>query len=78
MLNQVQITNKSLLKENQTMRTQLESKERLVSHLENKVTQIMLENEETVIKLKSEIITFKNQIEQAEEATRKKLELLKQ
>lgn len=77
MLNQVQITNKSLLKENQTMRTQLESKERLVSHLENKVTQIMLENEETVIKLKSEIITFKNQIEQAEEATRKKLELLK-
>jgi hypothetical protein len=38
----------------------------------------MLENEETVIKLKSEIITFKNQIEQAEEATRKKLELLKQ
>ena len=78
MLNQVQITNKSLIKENQTMRSQLESKERLVSHLENKVTQIMLENEETVIKLKSEIITFKNQIEQAEEATRKKLELLKQ
>ena len=34
MLNQVQITNKSLLKENQTMRTQLESKERLVSHLD--------------------------------------------
>ena len=38
MLNQVQITNKSLIKENQTMRSQLESKERLVSHLENKVT----------------------------------------
>ena len=38
----------------------------------------MLENEETVIKLKSEIITLKNQIDQAEEATLKKLELLKE
>ena len=49
-----------------------------MAHLENKVTQIMLENEETVIKLKSEIVLLKGQIEQSDAATKRKLEHLKQ
>lgn len=38
----------------------LESKEKLISHLENKITTTMIEKEEIIIKLKSEIVLLKN------------------
>ena len=52
LLNAIQIDNKNLLEENNAFKSRLESKDRLVAHLENKVTNIMLENEDTMLKLK--------------------------
>jgi len=72
-LNEVQIDNKNLSDENAALKTRLEAKERRVTHLENKVTQILIENEENVLHLKSEIILFKNQIDQNEAQTNKQL-----
>ena len=60
LLNQVQIDNKNLLEENSALKTRLESKDRLIAHLENKVTHIMIENENASLKLKSEVILLKN------------------
>lgn len=73
MLNQCQIDNKNLTEENNALKTRIESKDRLVAHLENKVTQIMIENEETILKLKSEIVLMKNSIDTNNGATSKKL-----
>ena len=63
LLNAIQIDNKNLQEENNAYKSRLESKDRLVAHLENKVTNIMLENEDTILKLKSEIVLLKNQID---------------
>ena len=48
------------MEENSALKIRLESKDRLITHLENKVTHIMLENEEANLKLKSEIVLLKN------------------
>jgi len=45
------------------LESKLESKEKLISHLEKKITSTMIEKEEIIIKLKSEIVILKNQIE---------------
>jgi len=49
-----------LIDENAALKTRLDSKDRRVTHLENKVTNILIENEETCIKLKSEIVLMRN------------------
>ena len=69
----MQIDNKNFVEENRALKLRLESKDRLVAHLENKVTHIMLENEETLLKLKSEIVLLKNQIDTNGESTTKQL-----
>jgi hypothetical protein len=48
-------------------------KERLVSHLENKVTQIIMDNEEQSVKLKSEIVLLQLKLDTAEENLKKKM-----
>lgn len=73
MLNQVQIDNKNFQEENNAYKNRLESKDRLVAHLENRVTNIMIEHEETILKLKSEIVLLKNQIDTNEDTTTKQL-----
>ena len=78
LLNQVQIDNKNFVEENRALKLRLESKDRLVAHLENKVTHIMLENEETLLKLKSEIVLLKNQIDTNGESTTKQLLLMRE
>jgi hypothetical protein len=47
----------------------------LVNHLEGKVTQTMIDKEEMVIKLKSEIVLQKNMLELNEEKFQNKLEM---
>lgn len=73
LLNAIQIDNKNLLEENNAFKSRLESKDRLVAHLENKVTNIMLENEDTMLKLKSEIVLLKNSIDTNDQTTTKQL-----
>ena len=73
LLNAIQIDNKNLLEENNAFKSRLESKDRLVAHLENKVTNIMLENEDTMLKLKSEIVLLKNSIDTSDQTTTKQL-----
>jgi len=73
MLNQSQIDNKNLNEESSALKTRLEAKDRLVAHLENKVTHIMVENEEIIFKMKSEIVLMKNSIDSNSGATNKKL-----
>lgn len=48
---------------NTKIESKLESKDKLVNHLEKKVTSVMLEKEEIIIRLKSEIVILKNKIE---------------
>ena len=59
--------------ENNALKTRIEAKERLVAHLENKVTHIMIENEETILKLKTEVVLLKNSIDTNDGVTSKKL-----
>lgn len=46
-------------------------------HLENKVTNILVENEESCLKLKSEIVLLKNQIDQNSAMTSKQLQQMR-
>ncbi|CDW76064.1 UNKNOWN [Stylonychia lemnae] len=62
LFNKVQIENKQLRINNTKIESKLESKEKLISHLEKKITSTMVEKEEIIIKLKSEIVILKNQM----------------
>jgi 3-methyladenine DNA glycosylase Mpg len=55
-LNAVQIKNKNLADDNAKLAEKLLGKERLIAHLEGKVTSIMVDNEDVTVKLKSEIV----------------------
>lgn len=77
LLNQVQIDNKNLQDENASLKTRLDGKDRRVVHLENKVTNILVENEESCLKLKSEIVLLKNQIDQNGMTTSKQLKQMR-
>lgn len=45
----------------------------MINHLESKVTSVMVEKEEIIIKLKSEIVLLKNKLELNEEKFQEKL-----
>jgi len=77
LFNKIQIENKNLRIYNQKCESKLESKQNLVNHLEDKVTQVMVDKEEAVIKLKSEIVLLKNKLELNEEKFQNKLEMQK-
>ena len=47
----------------------------MVNHLVDKVTAVMVDKEEIVIKLKSEIVLLKNKLELNEEKFKNKLEI---
>ncbi len=55
-MNAVQIKNKNLADDNAKLAEKLLGKERLIAHLEGKVTSIMVDNEDVTVKLKSEIV----------------------
>ena len=78
LFNKIQLENKGLRQLNQKVESKLESKERLIDHLEDKVTKIMLDKEEIIIKLKSEIVLSKNQIEASESTFEQRLAVDKQ
>lgn len=78
LFNRVQLDNKNLRQLSQKVESKLESKERLIDHLEDKVNKVMLDKEEIVIKLKSEIVLFKNQIEASESNFEQRLAVDKQ
>ena len=67
LFNKIQIENKNLRIYNQKCESKLESKQNLINHLEGKVTSVMVEKEEVIIKLKSEIVLLKNKLELDEE-----------
>lgn len=56
----MQSENKALRSTNIKLESQLESKEKLVSLLEHKVTQIMIEKEDVIVKLKADIVLLKS------------------
>jgi hypothetical protein len=45
---------------NKKLESKIEAKERLVTHLEAKVTQVMIDKEEIIVKLKSDIVMLKD------------------
>lgn len=73
MLNQIQIDNKNITEENISLKLRIDSKDRQVAHLENRVTNNLLEHEETILKLKSEIVLLKNSINCNDSDTTKQL-----
>ena len=75
MATEYKIENKNLRSYNQKCESKLESKQSLVNHLEDKVTSVMVEKEEIIIKLKSEIVLLKNKLELNEEKFQNKLEM---
>lgn len=46
------------------MESKLDAKERLVRHLEDKVTKDMIEKENIIVKLKSDIVLLKSNLQQ--------------
>ena len=75
LFNKLQIENKNLRIYNQKCESKLESKQNLINHLESKVTSVMVEKEEIIIKLKSEIVLLTNKLELNEEKFQEKLEM---
>ena len=51
---------------NKKVEAKLEAKERLIGHLEGKVTQVMVEKEEIIVTLKSDIVLLKASINENE------------
>lgn len=51
---------------NKKVEAKLEAKERLIAHLEGKVTQVMVEKEEIIVTLKSDIVLLKASINENE------------
>jgi hypothetical protein len=45
-----------MLQQIEALKSKLNGKDRLVRHLETKVTQIMVEKEDSVVKMKSEMV----------------------
>lgn len=78
LFNKLQIENKNLRIYNQKCESKLQSKQQLVNHLEEKVTQVLVGKEEAVVQLKSEIVLLKNQLELNEEKFRQRLEMQQQ
>ena len=60
LFNKVQIENKQLHGTNKKLESKLDAKERLVKHLEEKVTKDMIEKENIIVKLKSDIVLLKS------------------
>jgi hypothetical protein len=52
----------------------LESKQNLIEHLESKVTAVMVEKEDIIIKLKAEIVLLKNKLQINQEKFSQKME----
>jgi hypothetical protein len=44
------------------MQVNIESKDKLIAHLENSISQMLVEREHNVIKLKSEIVLLQNKV----------------
>lgn len=64
LFNKVQIENKQLHATNKKLESKLDAKERLVKHLEEKVTKDIIEKEDIIVKLKSDIVLLKANIQQ--------------
>ena len=75
LFNKLQIENKNLRIYNQKCESKLESKQNLVNHLESKVTSVMVEKEDIIIKLKSEIVFLTHKLELNEDKFQEKLEM---
>ncbi len=55
------------------MQISFESKDRLIQHLENSISQMLVEKEHNVIKLKSEIVLLQNKQSESENTYKSKL-----
>ncbi len=51
---------------NKKLESKLDAKERLVKHLEDKVTKDLIEKEDIIVKLKSDIVLLKGTLSQHE------------
>lgn len=58
----MQIENKQLRTNASKMESKLEAKERLITHLETKVTTVMIEKEDIIVKLKSDIVLIRGSL----------------
>lgn len=50
-----------------------EQKDRLIAHLEHNISEILVEKEKNVIRLKSEIVVLQNKVSESEESYKTKL-----
>lgn len=71
-MNKVQIENEGYLKKTNALNFKLEGKDRLIRHLENKVTQVMVEKEESSVTLKSEIVLLQNKLDEGQDTMTRK------
>jgi DNA-binding protein H-NS len=63
LFNKVQIENKQLHSTNKKLESKLDAKERLVKHLEDKVTKDLIDKEDVIVKLKSDIVLLKGTVQ---------------
>ena len=66
LFNKTQIENKQLRTTNKKLDSKIDAKERLVIHLEGKVTEVMIQKEDIIVKLKSDIVLLRANIENSD------------
>jgi hypothetical protein len=74
----VNIQNEKMVTQIEQLKTKLNGKDRLVRHLETKVTQIMVEKEDSVVKMKSETMLLQNKLDESEMQITRKLNAMRQ
>jgi archaellum component FlaC len=76
--NKVQIENKQLRVTNKKLESKIEAKDRLVKHLEEKVVGVMIEKEDIIVQLKSDINLLRTEIEDSKRNFEAKLQVEKE
>jgi chromosome segregation ATPase len=63
LFNKTQIENKELRSTNKKLESKLEAQQRLVTHLQGKITTVMEEKEDIIVHLKSDIVLLRSRID---------------
>jgi hypothetical protein len=74
----VQFENKQLRVTNKKLESKIEAKDRLVKHLEEKVVGVMIEKEDIIVQLKSDINLLRTEIEDSKRNFEAKLQVEKE
>jgi hypothetical protein len=72
-IQKLSIENRQSLDKISELQVGFEQKDRLIAHLEHNISEILVEKEKNVIRLKSEIVVLQNKVSESEESYKTKL-----